>query len=153
MFPRLCLALSFLFHSHQHAAVMATRRSSRSTGEGSGGAGSGGGGSSSSAEDILEEANNAARALLSFCVFEWEVPLDNITSADNSRPISEAGVRIIKESIEKIGFMPTAPPQIMFPDLAEGQDCTAEKALTLRAITIDGNHRYVRDSLLFLGHD
>eukprot|EP00903_Cladosiphon_okamuranus_P009540 g9087.t1 len=76
-----------------------------------------------------------------FLVHEFYVPLENICPAENSRQINPAGVTMLEESIKKQGFMTTSPPQVMFPDLNEGDEMTQEKANTMRAVCIDGSHR------------
>lgn len=112
-------------------------------GDGSGGAGgrprrSSGAPAPEAAEDRLKVVSATMQR---FFVCEYDLPLDSICPAENSRQINPSGVKVLEESIKKQGFMMTSPPQVMFPDLNEGEEMTQEKASTMRAICIDGSHR------------
>lgn len=106
--------------------------------------GRGGQAGASSAAATAGRAANPSDVLHTYILREYNVPLDNIYPAENSRQINPAGVQRLMESITKGGFMPTCPPQVMFSDVGEDEEVTEERAGKLRAIVLDGSHRCVQ---------
>ena len=80
--------------------------------------------------------NNVSEALKRYAVNVWDLPLEHIDAAENSRQTTESGVKVIEDSIKKKGLMATSMIQVMFPDLKEGEEMTQDKANTLRAILL-----------------
>jgi len=92
----------------------------------------------SSAEDDLEK--NAATLLAKHSLEEFDIPLQNIVTAENSRQTNPTAVASIKQSIVERGWMPGHCPKVMFNDMHEGQ-ITQEEAKNRTVVVIDGNHR------------
>lgn len=110
------------------------------SGDRSGGGGAGRG-SSSSAPTAGDSTLDVSSVLTELEAGQWEISLANIRFTEHCRQRSPAAVEDIVTKVREVGWMPTAPAQVMLPDLDDGVTTTDELAAKLTAYVLDGNHR------------